>query len=412
MKKILTNLLVVIITSLIGFIVLEVGIRSMGRWDEDGQFYFNDQPIIPYQIPISKLKDATDDIDLEDTTKYRVIYDENLGWTNNPDFVHSGGIDALYVVNDKGLRATHEYNPDPLDDTLRIALFGDSFTFGGEVANDATWSHHLEIVLAENGIKAEVLNFGISGYGMDQAYLRWQQDGIAFKPDIVMFGFSPFDIRRNTNLFRSLADFESLVAKPRFILEDDDELRLVHQPVTPPQDVINVLTNFYQHPLSQYEGYYDSRFSQQWWLESKVIALIVNSINPPPQERGLGTVTPDELTLSERITLKFGEDVTAEGSEFVVVHLPGRVHLEYFLSRGTLGYLSTLDNINKIFPVWHFESVLTESKSSYWRPQTHYSNEMNLLLANFTAGQLITCLTDETCLPQRFTSIGEFSISE
>ena len=175
-----------------------------GRWDENGQFYFNDQPVLPYQIPVSELKINPDNnYAAEDKSKFRMIYDERLGWDNNPDFIPSGGINALYTINSDGLRSTREYEKTPLEDTLRIAMFGDSFTFGGEVQDNETWSYHLENSLTEKGIRAEVLNFGVSGYGMDQAYLRWKYEGIAFEPDIVIFGFSPFDIRRNTNMFRS-----------------------------------------------------------------------------------------------------------------------------------------------------------------------------------------------------------------
>ena len=205
-----------------------------------------------------------------------------------------------------------------------------------------------------------------------------------------------------------LADLATISAKPRFIIEND-QLKLIHQPVTPPDQLLDVLTNFYLHPLSEHEGYYDSRFAQQWWLESKVIALIINSLNPPPQERSIGTVTPEELDLAERIIMQFGNEVTEQGSQFVVVHLPGKIHLEYFLRKGSLGYYSTLERIAEKYPVRYLESVITESLPSYWQPQTHYSDSMNQILADFTANQIKSCLDNKTCFPRRFSDQSAFT---
>ena len=45
---------------------------------------------------------------------------------------------------------------------------------------------YLQHKLKDAGIRAEVLNFGVGAYGMDQAYLRWREQGKNFAPDIVI----------------------------------------------------------------------------------------------------------------------------------------------------------------------------------------------------------------------------------
>ena len=43
----------------------------------------------------------------------------------------------------------------------------------------------------------EVINFGVGGFGLDQAYLRYLEDGIQYKSHIVMIGFMSENIYRN-----------------------------------------------------------------------------------------------------------------------------------------------------------------------------------------------------------------------
>jgi len=66
-----------------------------------------------------------------------------------------------------------------------MATFGDSFVFGDGVRNNQTWQHFLEQSI-EN---FEVLNFGVSGYGLGQSYLRYLKEGLRFNPDIVFFNY-------------------------------------------------------------------------------------------------------------------------------------------------------------------------------------------------------------------------------
>jgi hypothetical protein len=73
---------------------------------------------------------------------------------------------------------------------------------------------------------AEVINMGVHGYGHDQMLILLQEEGMRYKPDIVILGFVSADMSRNTLQFR---DF----AKPRFIVEKNT-LRLIGSPVPPP----------------------------------------------------------------------------------------------------------------------------------------------------------------------------------
>jgi hypothetical protein len=61
------------------------------------------------------------------------------------------------------------------------SAFGDSFTFGLEVEDDETWSY-----LLSRRTGCTIRNYGISGYGFDQAVLRYEH--IAPRDTVVIFG--------------------------------------------------------------------------------------------------------------------------------------------------------------------------------------------------------------------------------
>jgi len=85
-----------------------------------------------------------------------------------------------------------------------------------------------------------VLNFGVPGYGPDQAWLRYQREGSAYSPCAVTIGYMLENINRVVNRYRpSLVPYTDLLAtKPRFILEDG-HLSLLANPASTP----NLLSN-------------------------------------------------------------------------------------------------------------------------------------------------------------------------
>ena len=81
----------------------------------------------------------------------------------------------------------------------RILLFGDSFAEGWGVERDEMLSARLQSCLREGGEQVEVLNFGVAGYGTDQAYLAFQKLGKRFQPDLVIALFYGNDLWNNAS---------------------------------------------------------------------------------------------------------------------------------------------------------------------------------------------------------------------
>ncbi len=160
------------------------------------------------------------------TSPYHV-FDDVLGWTIAPSRTGNAG---LYHSSVEGIRS-----PDPgvifkdRRPPVRVALVGDSYTFAEEVSFGDSWGHQLEKLL---GRDFQVLNFGVMGYGVGQAYLRYLEDVRGWKPDIVIFGFIDHDLIRTMGVYSFLTFSQSTTPfpTPRFVMKEE-ELQLLNTPL-------------------------------------------------------------------------------------------------------------------------------------------------------------------------------------
>ena len=70
----------------------------------------------------------------------------------------------------------------------RTLVLGDSYVWDYGVDQDKVFTEP-----AVHGSEMELINFGVSGYGTDQAYLPYQREGIAFDVDEVVLVFTPYN---------------------------------------------------------------------------------------------------------------------------------------------------------------------------------------------------------------------------
>lgn len=155
-------------------------------------------------------------------------FDAELGWRNVPG-VTRGPSGETRTIDASGARTRRAYAPEPPPGVLRLACFGDSFTFGSEVGDEDCWPARLEA-----GAPAlEVLNLGVPGYGTDQALLLFRREGLR-GARVVVVGLLVENLCRNVSRLRSLyqpAESPIPVVKPRFVLREG-ELELLPQPYT------------------------------------------------------------------------------------------------------------------------------------------------------------------------------------
>jgi hypothetical protein len=166
------------------------------------------------------------------------IFDRELGWTWRPS---SASDDGVYAIDALGARGPREYGRRPSGSKRRVLTFGDSFVFCDEVAAGASFQVQLE----ELDPSLEVLNFGVSGYGTDQAWLRYRRVGRDLGAEVVCLGLMLENIGRNVNRYRPLwATFTGVcVTKPRFVLGPAGELELVPQPFATRAELYAAITD-------------------------------------------------------------------------------------------------------------------------------------------------------------------------
>jgi peptidoglycan/LPS O-acetylase OafA/YrhL len=104
------------------------------------------------------------------------------------------------------------YNEKKPDSVYRIMVTGDAFESAEGVDTPDAWPRLLEKKLnSERGIKAQVLNFSITGWGPNQYASVITDYAPKFKPDIIIVGFfvNEFDdVKINNDKFRNSIGFQ------------------------------------------------------------------------------------------------------------------------------------------------------------------------------------------------------------
>ena len=148
--------------------------------------------------------------------------DPLLGWRNRPGFAGPYGGDEFLTwvtINEHGQRGP-SHPVERVAGKRRIAVLGDSQTWGDGVADDETF-----VALLDGG-STEVLSFATPGWGTDQQLLALDNQAARFAPDVVVLAlFIGNDL--NDNASRGTFQYP----KPYFALEDGDRLVLHGVPV-------------------------------------------------------------------------------------------------------------------------------------------------------------------------------------
>jgi hypothetical protein len=131
--------------------------------------------------------------------------DPDLGWVARPGAHDSPW--GVQTVDAEGRRVTAPVGWRPARPG-RVALLGDSFTFGDEVTDAETWAW-----LVREDLGVVVDDHGVLGHGLDQTVLRLERDVLAEDPpDVVVVGITA------VMEYRTGLDWDAW-AKPRFALE-------------------------------------------------------------------------------------------------------------------------------------------------------------------------------------------------
>ena len=143
-------------------------------------------------------------------------FDPELGWapkagSSGQDITELGV--KTYHIDEKGRRLSSAYSDMP----SKIAVFGDSFSFGRLVNDDETWPYALSKL-----VKSYVPNYSVGGYGLDQALLRLKREIKTLDSKIILMCVVPETIARIHSYWRHYFEYGNTLAfKPRFAIEKD-----------------------------------------------------------------------------------------------------------------------------------------------------------------------------------------------
>jgi hypothetical protein len=282
-----------------------------------------------------------------------LVFDNTLGWTNGPSRKSADyniAFETMYLARMRArfpLDSTlqRRANLDPQDDSIylssaeglrspraglsyaslptrrRIALIGDSFTFGLEVRFEDTWGHKLEQAL---GPAFQVLNFGVDGYGVDQAYLRYNRDVTTWRPEVVILSIIDDDLRRTMCVYAFLCfpDSELPFPKPRFAVNADSLVLLSGSLPTPESLFVRRAVN--DLPLVEYDPAFDpTEWETHPYFESYALRFLLSHPsfrrwpvpNPRVGEQAL-------MQVNAAVVGAFVRLVKEQGSIPIVVYFP------------------------------------------------------------------------------------------
>jgi hypothetical protein len=100
-----------------------------------------------------------------------------------------GDFDVSFTANNRGMRGPADYIYEKPEGVFRIAVLGDSFTFGVGVASEETASAVLEKLLnaqAGSSKTYQVYNFGVNSYSPILEYIYIKKEIVKYKPDLVI----------------------------------------------------------------------------------------------------------------------------------------------------------------------------------------------------------------------------------
>jgi hypothetical protein len=149
--------------------------------------------------------------------QYRESRDPVLGWPYPKQYGQDLDVNGAQ---------RNPYFPIATMQSSCVSLYGDSFTEGGDTSSRIkNWGNVLSHLSS-----CYVANFGMGGYGTDQAYLRFEANRDDPSP-VVILGFHTDDVLRNLTRNRDLLVYLQWYAlKPRFVLNAQRQLQLVPIP--------------------------------------------------------------------------------------------------------------------------------------------------------------------------------------
>ena len=305
------------------FLLAELALRVVTSTTEVGMLRVGSLTLLPL-VPTKKMFDDW----WERTQRPNfIVLDADLGWA-----VKTQGREP----NSQGIRTdiARQFSAELPGDRTRIVAVGDSFMYGTGVKLEDCWSYHINSTRPA----IEALNFGVPGYGVDQAFLRWRRDGKRFRAHLVLLGIWPDNIFRNHSLvpfYRTFGGSDFRV-RPRFKLVGE-KLVLIPPPFGR-ERMFSILNSPKDAKVLEDDVFFSEELVADRWYYGSRTLRVLETIHRRFQRRQFYRRLysgKDEraLRLTTAIVKEFAKEVRAQGSTPVVVIFPDRKLFDRYAER-------------------------------------------------------------------------------
>lgn len=197
-------------------------------------------------------------------------FDHHLGWVRKPNssgIEHGQNGEITFQIDSAGARSSKFAISPPL-----MAAFGDSYVFCRQVEDDETWEAQLS---KQNGVGT--LNFGVGNYGVDQALLRYECTELPEAVRVVILGFVPETICRIQSYWKHYLEFGNTFAfKPRFVLDVEDSLLLLENPMQNAEDFARLREKLPK--IREADRFYKGKFRNLQFRVPYLLSLLRNPV--------------------------------------------------------------------------------------------------------------------------------------
>jgi hypothetical protein len=222
-----------------------------------------------------------------------------------------------YLINSQGFRDTREFAYEKPPGRVRVLALGDSYTLGFEVGQGQTYGAVLERWLRKQGIDAEVINAGVSGFSTAEELVFLRQEGLRFRPDVVILGFFGNDVSDNVR-----SDLYRL---------KHGELDLANQQYLPSIGIRNLLNSFWVYRWLSENSYIHN------WLNAKATVFVRDRLASKKLDEARGEAarrqedSPDYANgLARALVREVFRTATTAGAKFIMMDIPSPRLVESF----------------------------------------------------------------------------------
>jgi hypothetical protein len=231
--------------------------------------------------------------------------------------------------NNLGARSTRVTSRRVRPGRKRLLIFGESYGQASRVHQENAWFERLQLARPE----LELVNLCVDGYGMGQAYRRYEliRDQVDF--DGVVFVFVPeSDLWRDINTIRNLAEgWDAYTIMPRYVLEGS-ELRYIPGPYAIGSEIyrhdVPQLSDHVREHLRRYDRFYEPLLFEDVPILDRLVSyrLLARWVGERRRRRtyteAASRVDSEAMNVTRRIFQEMHQDLQRRGKEFELVLLP------------------------------------------------------------------------------------------